>query len=169
VVDQATSMAQLYDIADRLNPAGMRWAVDGVWVDGPAEEILTAAQPVLNDIPEGENFVLWMLWGRYPPRVDACWSAQAKAYLSPNAGWRDPDLDLQREQWVHGSLGAVQHLSRGLQFSDNNLADRYDLGLSAENLERLEKIRAAYDPEGLFRSYMTPDESTTAYSAFLAR
>jgi FAD/FMN-containing dehydrogenase len=165
VIGQETTMDELYDVADRLNPAGLRWAVDGVWAEGPAEEILTAAAPVLDTIPDGNSFVLWMLWGHYPTRADACWSTQATAYLSPNAGWRDPDQDLARENWAHGSLAAVQHLSKGLQFSDNNLADRYDLGLSAENAERLETIRAAYDPDGLFRSYMAPAESTTAYAA----
>jgi FAD/FMN-containing dehydrogenase len=164
LVAQDTTLAELYDIADRLTPAGLRWAVDGVWAEGPVEEILTAARPVLDAIPGGSSFVLWMLWGHYPPRPNACWSAQAKAYLSPNSGWTDPARDLEHESWVHGSLGSVQHLSKGLQFSDNNLADRFDLGLSAGNAERLEKLRAAYDPDGLFRTYMAPNESTTAYA-----
>ncbi|MET7571179.1 FAD-binding oxidoreductase [Streptomyces sp. NPDC005492] len=167
VVGQETSIEELYDIADRLNPEGLRWAVDGVWAEGPAEEILTAAAPVLDTIPGGAGFVLWMLWGHYPPRPDACWSAQAKAYLSPNAGWSDPAEDLPHENWVHGSLAAVQHLSKGLQFSDNNVADRFDLGLSAEHARRLEKIRRVHDPDGLFRTYMTPAESTTAYATAL--
>ncbi|MFD4557291.1 FAD-binding oxidoreductase [Streptomyces sp. NPDC058469] len=165
VVGQETSIEELYDIADRLNPAGLRWAVDGVWADGPVEEILTAAVSVLDTIPDGTSFVLWMLWGHYPPRPDACWSAQAKVYLSPNAGWSEAAEDLRYENWVHGSLAAVQHLSRGLQFSDNNLADRFDLGLSVDNAARLEKIRCAYDPDGFFRTYMTPAESTTAYAS----
>ncbi|BCL25558.1 FAD-binding oxidoreductase [Streptomyces aurantiacus] len=164
VVAEPTTIEELYDIADRLNPEGLRWAVDGVWADGMAQEIIGAARPVLDTIPDGTSFVLWMLWGHYPPRPDACWSAQAKAYLSPNAGWHDPAEDLTHENWVHGSLSAVQHLSRGLQFSDNNLADRFDLGLSAENAERLEKLRGVHDPDGLFRTYMTPAESTTAYA-----
>ncbi|MFE7032208.1 FAD-binding oxidoreductase [Streptomyces sp. NPDC057621] len=164
VVGEPTTIDELYDIADRLNPEGLRWAVDGVWTEGTAEEIVGAARPVLDTIPDGTSFVLWMLWGHYPPRPEACWSAQAKAYLSPNAGWYDPAEDLAHENWVHGSLSAVQHLSRGLQFSDNNLADRFDLGLSAENAERLERLRAVHDPDGLFRTYMTPAESTTAYA-----
>ena len=43
---------------------------------------------MLDDIPDGAAFVLWMLWGGYPEQENACWSAQAKVYLSPNAGWR---------------------------------------------------------------------------------
>jgi FAD/FMN-containing dehydrogenase len=163
-VNQQTSIAELYEIADRLNPDGLRWSLDGIWADASATEIIEAARPMLSTIPDGINFVLWMLWGNYPQRDNACWSAQAKVYLSPNAGWTDPAEDLDHERWVHETLSKIQHLSRGLQFSDNNLADRFDYGLSPENAARLEEIRATYDPSGFFRSYMTPQESTTAFA-----
>jgi FAD/FMN-containing dehydrogenase len=162
-VNRETTIAELYELADRLNPPGLRWAVDGIWAGGDPEAILDAAEPMLTGIPGGNAFVLWMLWGGFPARADACWSTQAKVYLSPNAGWPDAGDDLDREQWVHGSLASIQHLSQGLQFSDNNLADRPDNGLSPENAARLERIRKVYDPEGLLSSYMAPEQSTTAY------
>jgi hypothetical protein len=161
-VNRPTSITELYELADQLTPAGLRWSVDGIWSDAPATEILAAARPMLDGIPDGQAFVLWMLWGGYPRRANACWSTQAKVYLSPNAGWTDPGADLAHERWVHDSLARIQHLSAGLQFSDNNLADRFDHGLEPANAARLEEIRAAHDPTGLFRSYMRPEESTTA-------
>ncbi|MFJ3670583.1 FAD-binding oxidoreductase [Streptomyces sp. NPDC090106] len=164
VVAQETTMAELYDYADRMTPPDMRWALDGIWTDGPVEKILDAARPLLDSVPDTTSHVLWMLWGGLPERADSCWSSQAKLYLSPNAGWTDPAEDLAHEEWAHGTLAGLQHLSKGLQFSDNNLADRFDHGLSPANAVRLEEIRAAYDPDGLFRSYMTPQESTTAYA-----
>ncbi|MCX4765143.1 FAD-binding oxidoreductase [Streptomyces sp. NBC_01275] len=165
LVGAPTTMAELYDHADRMNPAGLRWALDGIWTDGPVDEILAAARPLLDSLPGAPSHVLWMLWGGFPERADACWSSQAKLYLSPNAGWTDPAEDLVHEQWAHGELAAIQHLSKGLQFSDNNLADRPDHGLRPEHATRLEEIRAVYDPDGLFHTYMTPRESTTAYAA----
>jgi FAD/FMN-containing dehydrogenase len=162
-VNRPTTIAELYELADRLNPPDLRWALDGMWADGDSATILNAAKPMLEDIPDGVAFVLWMLWGGYPPRDDACWSKQAKVYLSPNAGWRDPAEDLDHEQWVHGTLASIQHLSRGLQFSDNNIADRPDSGLSAESAVRLERVRRIYDPDGVFNTYMAPEQSTTAY------
>jgi len=162
VAEQVT-LADLYAAADRLNPGGNRWAFDGIWCDAPAAEVVAAAAPMLGTLPDdGLSFVLWMLWGGYPEQPNACWSVQAPLYLSPNAGWTDPADDLARESWVHDSLRDIQHLSRGLQFSDNNVADRPDRGLSPGNAERLEAIRSAYDPGGLFHSYMAPPESTTA-------
>jgi FAD/FMN-containing dehydrogenase len=165
VVAEETTMAELYDYADRMTPPGMRWALDGIWTDEPVDKVLDASRPLFDSIPDTTSHVLWMLWGGYPERPNACWSSQAKLYLSPNAGWTDPAEDLAHEQWAHGRLADLQHLSKGLQFSDNNLADRFDHGLSPANAARLERIRAVYDPEGLFRTYMTSRESTTAYAA----
>ncbi|MGI5459968.1 FAD-binding oxidoreductase [Streptomyces sp. CA-249302] len=165
VVSQETDMAELYDYADRMTPAGMRWALDGIWTDEPVDKVLDAARPLFDSIPDTTSHVLWMLWGGHPERANSCWSSQAKLYLSPNAGWTDPAEDLAHEDWAHGRLADMQHLSKGLQFSDNNLADRFDHGLSPANSARLEEIRAVYDPEGRFRSFMAPRESTTAYAA----
>ncbi|MFJ8110900.1 FAD-binding oxidoreductase [Streptomyces sp. NPDC096132] len=165
LVARETTVAALYEHADRLTPPGMRWALDGIWTDEPVEKVLEASRPLFDTIPDTTSHVLWMLWGGYPERPDACWSSQAKLYLSPNAGWTDPAEDLAHERWAHGRLAELQHLSAGLQFSDNNLADRFDHGLSPANAARLEEIRAVYDPEGRFRTYMTPGESTTAYAA----
>jgi hypothetical protein len=161
-VNQETTMTELYELADQLTLPGMRWALDGIWSDAPIGEILAAAAPLVRTMPEDNSFIFWMMWGHYPERDNACWSVQAPVYLSPNAGWTDPAEDLAHERWVHQSLVDMQHLSRGLQFSDNNIADRPDIGLSPANATRVEAIRAVYDPEGLMRTYMTPEESTTA-------
>jgi FAD/FMN-containing dehydrogenase len=155
------TMTGLYAAADAGTPRGWRYAVDGIWCDGPADAILSAAGPVL-EIPSANSFLLWMLWGHFPEGDSACWSTQAPLYLSPNAVWRDPEDDLQHEQWAHGALAAMAPVSRGLQFSDNNLADRPDNGLSEVNQRRLEQIRAIFDADGRFCTYMTPAESTTS-------
>lgn len=165
VVAQETTMGALYEYADRMTPPGMRWALDGIWTDAPVDKVLAASRPLFDSVPDTTSHVLWMLWGHFPERANACWSSQAKLYLSPNAGWTDPAEDLLHERWTHGLLADIQHLSSGLQFSDNNLADRFDHGLSPANSARLEEIRAVYDPEGRFRTYMAPRESTTAYAA----
>ena len=155
------TMAGLYAAADSGTPPGWRYAVDGIWCDAPAHDIIAAAGPLL-DIPGPSSFLLWMLWGHFPETGGACWSAQAPLYLSPNAVWRDPAEDLPHERWAHEALAGLAAFSRGLQFSDNNLADRPDNGLSPANHLRLEKVRAAYDPDGRFCTYMTAGESTTA-------
>jgi FAD/FMN-containing dehydrogenase len=162
-----STLAELYDLADALTPKGLRWSFDGIWCGAPASDVLAAAKPMFESIPvAGISFVLWMLWGGYPLQDNACWSVQAPLYLSPNAGCHDPADDLVHEAWAHGGLRDIQHLSAGVQFSDNNLADRWDHGLSPDNAARLEQIRHRYDPDGLFHSYMAPAESTTALARY---
>jgi FAD/FMN-containing dehydrogenase len=164
VVAQETTVPELYQLADALNPAGVRWSLDGMWLGGSADEVVRLAQPLNESIPPGMNFVLWMVWGGYPEQPNACWSAQAAVYLSPNAGWTDPAEDLLHETWTHQALSQIQFASQGIQFSDNNIADRPDLGVGAAQAQRIETIRATYDPSGRFNSYMLPRESATAYA-----
>jgi FAD/FMN-containing dehydrogenase len=164
VVAEPTTMPQLYGFADALNPEGLRWSLDGMWLDGTAAEVVALAREVNDTIPPGRNFVLWMVWGGYPEQENACWSAQAAVYLSPNAGWTDPADDLRMENWTNLPLERIQAHSRGIQFSDNNIADRWDHGLRPKQAARLERVRAKYDPRRRFNTYMRPEESTTAFA-----
>lgn len=155
---------ELYRTADQALPPGKRYAVDGIWCEGPVATILEDSADVFDTAPRDATFVLWMLWGRFPTREDASWSAQAKLYFSTSASWEDPAEDYEHERWVHATLGeAIGHLSIGTQFSDANPADRFDRGLSRENAARLEELRARYDPSSRIHSYLDASESTTAY------
>ncbi|MFT4011666.1 MAG: FAD-binding oxidoreductase [Nocardioidaceae bacterium] len=164
VVAEPVTMPELYDLADALNPAGLRWSLDGMWLDGTSAQLVDLAREVNDTLPPGSCFVLWMVWGGFPERDDACWSAQGGVYLSPNAGWTDPADDLSHESWTNLPLERIQAHSRGIQFSDNNLADRFDDGIRPAQAARLEQIRAVYDPDGRFNSYMRPEESSTAFA-----
>jgi hypothetical protein len=153
-----TAVERLPDLHDRGSDGPTsRWDVDGIWTDTSGPEIIAAATTAgLKEIPSEHSFVLWMLWGHHPVRENACWSVQAPLYLSPNAGWEDATQDELHQRWVDESLRALSGYSRGVQFSDANLAARGGKGLSVENARRLEEIRGRYDPDGLFCSYMLP-------------
>ncbi|MFD7811915.1 FAD-binding oxidoreductase [Streptomyces sp. NPDC059785] len=157
-----STLDDLYALSDALTPKGNRYAVDGIWTDAPAREVLDAGRPLLEELPTRESFLLWMLWGGQPTRENACWSTQARLYFSPNAVWQDPADDLRTELWAHEALRAMAPVARGTQFADANPADRPDHGLEPAQAARLERLRRRYDPEGLFRTYLSPAESTTA-------
>jgi len=157
-----STIDDLYDLSDTLTPAGYRYAVDGVWTDATADDVLNAGKRVLDWIPTRKSFLLWMLWGHYPERKNACWSTQSRLYFSPNAVWTDPTDDLRCEQWAHSHLSDLDPIGRGTQFADANPADRPAHALAVAQAERLEELRAEFDPEGLMVSYLTPGESTTA-------
>lgn len=146
---------RLPDLHDRGDGPALRWDVDGIWTAAPAAEIIPAARAAGLGEPRGPHgFVLWMLWGHHSVREDACWSVQAPLYLSPNAGWEAPGEDLLNLRWVDHALRSLAGHSRGVQFSDANLAARPGAGLSQENARRLETLRRRYDPDDRFFSYM---------------
>jgi FAD/FMN-containing dehydrogenase len=155
---------RLPDLHDRGSDGpALRWEVDGIWTHSPAAAIIPAAEAAgLNQIPPGEHsFVLWMLWGHHDERADACWSMQAPLYLSPNAGWEHQRDDERHERWVDGSLHKLAGHGCGVQFSDANLPLRPGEGLSRQSARRLLEIRSAYDPDGLFCSYLLGPEGST--------
>ncbi len=115
-------------------------------------------QPRCSHIPEDHSFVLWMLWGRYRERENACWSAQAPLYLSPNAVWPDPAEDL-RMSGGRMSRWRGWGTSPGGCSSPTTTWPTGHIGISPQNAARVEAIRARYDPAGVFRSYMTATES----------
>ncbi|WP_328491930.1 FAD-binding oxidoreductase [Streptomyces sp. NBC_00414] len=157
-----STLDDLYALSDGLTPQGRRYAVDGVWTDAPVQDVLDAGRDVLDGLPGQDSFLLWMLWGGQALRENACWSTQARLYFSPNAVWHDPADDLRNETWAHDGLRAMAPVAHGTQFADANPADRPDHGLEPEQTARLEELRRRYDPQGLFRTYLSPDESTTA-------
>lgn len=158
---RVATIADMYDVADRLLPEGSRYAVDGVWTSAPATDILRLGGDILAQPPTRASFMLWMLWGHVDERPDACWSTQGRLYFSPNAVWDDPADDLRNEVWAHAALDALSEIDLGTQFSDQNPADRPSHGLEAGQRQRLAELRATYDPSGLLCGYLRPEESTT--------
>ena len=51
-------------------------------------------------------------------------------------------------------MGAMESLASGIQLADENLGRRPARFVSEENLERLDRVRRARDPEGLFHEWM---------------
>lgn len=159
----AVPIDRLPDLHDRGDGPALRWDVDGIWTHSAAAQIIPAARAAgLAEVPGEHSFVLWMLWGGHPEREDACWSMQAPLYLSPNAGWARAVDDARHEDWVDAALRGLADHRAGVQFSDANLPARGGAGLRAEPARRVEEIRAVYDPEGRFHSYLLPPDPAGA-------
>ena len=51
-------------------------------------------------------------------------------------------------------MAAMAHLAIGIQLADENLGERPARFATDEAMARLDAVRAAYDPDGLFCSWM---------------
>jgi FAD/FMN-containing dehydrogenase len=50
-------------------------------------------------------------------------------------------------------MAAMSHLATGISLADENLAQRPATFITGSNMARLDQVRAAYDPDGMFHSW----------------
>ncbi|MFD5631442.1 FAD-binding protein [Streptomyces sp. NPDC127072] len=107
-------------------------------------------------VPTGTQHVLFPQGGaiaegpaEYPvPYRNAPWA------VHPFGVWEDPADDERCVQWVKGVRAAVQPWSTGavyLNFIGDEGGDRVVAGLGTEHTRRLAAVKAAYDPDNVFR------------------
>lgn len=51
-------------------------------------------------------------------------------------------------------MAAMEHLQSGIQLADENLGNRPAPFATPEAMEKLDRVRAEYDPNGRFHSWM---------------
>jgi FAD/FMN-containing dehydrogenase len=83
-------------------------------------------------------------------------SLEDETYVALYGVWADAADDERFADWATWRMTELEPLASGIQLADENLGRRPAPFLAPENLERLEAIRARYDPEGRFCSWMAP-------------
>jgi FAD/FMN-containing dehydrogenase len=51
-------------------------------------------------------------------------------------------------------MAAMSHLATGIQFAEENLGQRPAKFATDDNMARLDRVRAQYDPDSRFHSWM---------------
>jgi len=161
-VEQArkVSFTDLYDGPNSIEPEGVRWSSDGMWTNVKGPELIDAVRPLFHDVPTPESHIFWYPWRQQDFGSDAAISVQADLYLAAFAGWHDPAQDTRFIAWPGDHMARLDSISEGIQLADENLWQRPARFLSDDNGRKLEQLRAKYDPDGRFHSYLLPDEDT---------
>lgn len=148
------TMDELYDMGAAAEVPGYRWAVDNMWTDAGADELVPLLRDVFLTLPTPASHVFWMRWRPQEIR-DAALSVTGNVYVAAFSGWTDPADDVRLRRWGLDHMRRLDHLSNGIQLADENLdarpTSRY---LSAEASERLERLRTEWDPDNLFCGYL---------------
>jgi FAD/FMN-containing dehydrogenase len=151
-------MADLYAGAHAAYPDGHRYAADNMWTHAPIEELLPGLHRIAETLPPAPSHMLWMNWGPgiepAPDRPDMAYSVEDDTYIALYGVWQDPKEDLANVGWATDRMREMEFLASGIQLADENLGNRAARFLSEEKLERLQQLRARYDPEGRFHSWM---------------
>jgi hypothetical protein len=157
-VAQPTTLALEYEEQQRANPAGYRYAVDNMWSNAGTDELLPVLRDAFTTLPTPESFSLW--FGMAPQRQlpDMALSLQADLYFASYVVWKDQSDDQRCRNWLARQMRRLEPLTEGLFLADSDFTARPARFLSPINWQRLEALRARYDPDGLFHSYLAaPD------------
>lgn len=134
--------------------ADYRYAADNMWTSASAEQLLPGIHRIIETMPDHPSHFLWLNWGPSPPRPDMAYSVEAEVYLALYGAWKDPADDAKHGDWARSNMAAMSHLATGIQLADENLGQRPARFASDEAMARLDAVRSAYDPDGLFHSWM---------------
>jgi FAD/FMN-containing dehydrogenase len=90
---------------------------------------------------------------------DMAFSVLGESYVVPYAVWDDPSEDDINVRWLREAMSAVEPLGTGHYIAEADLTaspTRAERSFTPSDWQRLQTLRAQYDPEGVFHSYLTP-------------
>jgi FAD/FMN-containing dehydrogenase len=134
--------------------ADHRYTADNMWTSASAEELLPGIHRIIDTMPPHPAHFLWLNWGPSPQRQDMAYSLEDEVYLALYSGWIDPADDEKYADWPRANMAAMAPLASGIQLADENLGARAARFATDENMAKLDRIRAEYDPDNRFYPWM---------------
>lgn len=134
--------------------ADHRYTADNMWTSASAEELMPGIRTILATMPPHPAHFLWLAWGPSPQRQDMAYSLESEVYLALYAGWKNAADDAEYRDWPRANMAAMAPLASGIQLADENLGNRPAKFAAEENMDKLDAVRAEYDPDGRFYPWM---------------
>ncbi|HEX7244155.1 MAG TPA: FAD-binding oxidoreductase [Solirubrobacterales bacterium] len=147
-------LADLYAAVHHSYPDEHRYSADNMWTHAPVEELLPGLRRIAETMPAAPSHMLWMNWGPSPARPEMAYSVEDDTYIALYGVWQDAAEDEANVAWATERMREMEHLASGIQLADENLGNRPARFVSEERMARLDEVRAAYDPDGLFHPWM---------------
>jgi FAD/FMN-containing dehydrogenase len=148
------------------NPEGHRWAVDNAWLSGSAEVVLPAMRRAYTTLPNAKSFTIWFSMAPLRRLPDMAFSLQSEIYLASYVLWEDPAEDAAHQAWLATAMADLEPVTVGQYLGDSDLSRRQVRVLSDEAWQRLQEIRAARDPKGLFVGYLAGPQGAVNRNAW---
>lgn len=152
--EQTDFMKLMQGGEDLFYPPEARYSADNIWSDAPVEDLLPGVRAIAETLPPARAHMMLLLWGPVQDLPDMAFSMQGLRYVATYGVWDDPADDADRQRWVTERMRAMEGIAKGIQLADENLVARPARFMAEPNLRRLETLRAQWDPDGMFHSYM---------------
>jgi FAD/FMN-containing dehydrogenase len=149
-----TTLANWYAAVMAKYPEGHRYVVDNMFTSASAEELLPGIRKIIETLPPHPSHFVFAGWKPSADRADMVYGLEDEIYLALYTSWHDPADDERYRDWAPSNMAAMSHLATGISLADENLARRPAKFITDPNMARLDQVRATYDPDGLFHSWM---------------
>ncbi|OBH64448.1 FAD-binding oxidoreductase [Mycobacterium sp. E2479] len=150
-----TTLSNWYTAVMTSYPKGHRYIADSMFTSACAEELLPGIRRIIETMPPHPSHFIFTGWKTSPARADMVYGLEDDIYMALYTIWQDPADDERYRDWAASNLAAMSHLATGISLADENLCRRPARFITESNMARLNRVRAAYDPEGRFHSYLT--------------
>ncbi|MFF3145634.1 FAD-binding oxidoreductase [Streptomyces sp. NPDC057927] len=142
-----------------------RYLADSMWTHASFDDLWPNFEAMLKTWPPAPSHLVVFNWGGYerqPARPSMAYSVEDELYYGLYAAWTDPADSRTYTDWVTNHMRAWEPYASGIQLADENLINRPYRFVTDENLQRLDVLRAGWDPDGLFVSWLGRPELRTA-------
>jgi FAD/FMN-containing dehydrogenase len=161
VIDQAianlpylpTTLANWYAAVMMKYPEGQRYSVDNMFTSAPAQDLLPGIRAIIDTLPPHPSHFVFAGWKPSADRAEMVYGVEDEIYFGLYTAWGDSADDERYGDWARSNMAAMSHLATGISLADENLVQRSATFITESNMARLDHIRAAYDPDGMFHSW----------------
>jgi len=160
-LDEPTTFEALYDSSAAMWPPRLRYAADTLWSDAGFPTLLGELAEVVEAAPSSRSLVLAPFSPAGRPPSGMAFSVLGQSYVVPYAVWDDPRQDAANTAWLREAMARVEPHGTGHYIAETDLTaapSRARRSFTADDWQRLRSLRARYDPDGVFQSYLSPDE-----------
>jgi hypothetical protein len=149
-----TNLAGWYAAVMTNYPKGHRYIADNMFTSASAEELLPGIRRIIETMPPHPSHFIFTGWGTSEKRADKVYGLEDEIYMALYTVWQHPADDDRYRDWAASNMAAMSHLATGIALADENLGRRPAKFITDPNMARLDAVRASYDPDGRFHSWM---------------
>lgn len=160
---EPTSFAALHAGAESLWPPCRRYAADTLWSAETYETQLTRVADAVAHAPSPRSLVLAPVQPVSEEPVllrNMSFSPLGRSYCVSYAIWDDPGADEANTLWLRDVAAATDPSGHGGRYvAEADLeagADRARRSYAPADWDRLQELKARWDPENVFHSYLAP-------------
>ena len=125
-----------------------------MFTSASAEDLLPGIRAIIDTLPPHPSHFVFAGWKPSADRAEMVYGVEDEIYFGLYTAWGDSADDERYGDWARSNMAAMSHLATGISLADENLVQRPATFITESNMARLDHVRAAYDPDGMFHSWL---------------